>query len=252
MPLSRISLGFLGLFFTAGAILLIFLVILGGARNTIPLNEIYFLEADTSNIPGAPAISRWTFWSLCSVAPDGKSICGTSHPDHPFDPPNPNNFNTTINVPHQFIGTNHYFLTSRFMFPFILIGLFFAVCSLFTGFLAMCTRIGSYVSSLLAWLALTFQTIMTCLMTAVYVQGRNAFSSNGQVSKLGVKAFAFMWTATACLFLSCILYCLGGVVGRKDPGYSGRKQRRRGFFSSARSNSVRSQKKEREAGTQYA
>jgi hypothetical protein len=55
-----------------------------------------------------------------------------------------------------------------------------------------------------------------------------------------------MWTATVCLFLSCLLYCIGGAVGRKDSGggYSGRKERRLGFFSSARSNSVKSQKKE--------
>lgn len=56
---------------------------------------------------------------------------------------------------------------SRFMFPFIIIGLFFAVLSLFTGFMAMCTRIGSYISGFLAWLALTFQVITTCLMTYV-------------------------------------------------------------------------------------
>ncbi|KAJ6071600.1 hypothetical protein N7499_009614 [Penicillium canescens] len=133
------------------------------------------------------------------------------------------------------------------MFPFIIIGLFFAVCSLFTGLLSMCTRIASYLSGFLAWLALTFQGITTCLMTAVFVQGRDAFNRNGQNSQLGVKAFSFMWTATACLFLSCLMYCLGGAVGRKDnSGYSGRKERRRGFFSSQRSNSVRSQKKERE------
>lgn len=63
--------------------------------------------------------------------------------------------------------TNHYFLTSRFMFPFIIIGLFFTVLSLFTGLLAMWTRIGSYLSGFLAWLGLTFQTITTCLMTYV-------------------------------------------------------------------------------------
>lgn len=83
-------------------------------------------------------------------------------------------------------------------------------------------------------------------ISAVFVQGRHAFSSNGQTSKLGVKAFAFMWTASACLFLSCLCYCLGGAVGRKDSGggYSGRKERRRGFFSSNRSNSVHSEKRE--------
>ncbi|KAJ5773620.1 hypothetical protein N7457_008516 [Penicillium paradoxum] len=244
MGFSRASLGFLGLFFMASSILLIFLTLLGGARNSNPLNQIYFLQADTGNIPNAPPISRWTFWNVCGVK-NGRNDCGTSHPDFPFDPPSHRNFDTTQNVPPEFIGTNHYFLTSRFMFPFIIIGLFFAVCSLFTGLLAMCTRIASYLSAFLAWIALTFQVITTCLMTAVFVQGRSAFKRNGQSATLGVKAFAFMWTASACLFLSCLLYCLGGAVGRKDnSGYSGRKERRRGFFSSQRSNSVKSQKKE--------
>jgi hypothetical protein len=97
-------LGFLGLFFMAGSILLIFLTLLGGARNSTPLNEIYFLQADTGNIPGAPPVSRWTFWNVCSVNSNGKSVCGTSHPDYPFDPPSHRTFNTTVNVPHQFIG----------------------------------------------------------------------------------------------------------------------------------------------------
>ncbi|KAJ6152515.1 hypothetical protein N7497_006834 [Penicillium chrysogenum] len=231
MGFSRATLGFTGLFFMAASILLIFLTLLGGARNSNPLNQIYFLQADTGNIPGAPTTSRWTFWNLCGVT-NGRNDCGETHVDFPFDPPKP--------------PTKHYFLTSRFMFPFLIIGLFFAVCSFFTGMLAICTRIASYLSGFLAWIALTFQVITTCLMTAVFVQGRNAFENNGQNASLGVKAFAFMWTASVCQFLSCLLYCLGGAVGRKDTsgGYSGRKERRRGFFSSQRSNSVRSQKKE--------
>jgi hypothetical protein len=51
------------------------------------------------------------------------------------------------------------------MFPFILIALFFAVLSLFLGLLALCTRIGSYLSSLLVWIAWVFQVITTALMT---------------------------------------------------------------------------------------
>ncbi|KAF7718457.1 Uncharacterized protein PECH_005942 [Penicillium ucsense] len=244
MLLSRATLGLLGLFFTAGSIVLIFLTLLAGVNNHTPLNQIYFLQADTGNIPGAPTTSRWTFWNVCGVDNNGHNLCGAVHPDFPLDPPNSNNFGTEQNVPGQFIGTKHYYLMTRFMFPFILIGLFFTVLSLFTGLLAMCTRIGSYLSGLLAWLGLTFQTITTSLMTAAYVQGRNAFQSNGQNAKVGVKAFAFMWTATACLFIACIMYCAGGAVGRKDrSGYSGRTERRRGFFS-ARSNSLRSQKKE--------
>ncbi|GKZ83284.1 hypothetical protein CBS63078_1944 [Aspergillus niger] len=242
MALSRVAMGFLGLFFTAGALLLMFLTLLGGARNSRPLNEIFFLQVDTSNIPGAPSLSRWTFWEICAVTANGKNLCGSSYPDFPFDPPSHRNFDTTQNIPSAFIGTNHYFLTSRFSFPFLIIALFFGVVSLFTGFLAMCTRIGSYISSLMAWIALVFQIITTCLITAVYVQGRNKFNANGQSASVGVKAFAFMWTAVACLMLACMFYCMGGAVGRKERGYSGREHRRRGFFSSARSNSVRSNK----------
>lgn len=96
--------GFVGLFFMAGAILLIFLTLLGGATNTNPLNQIYFLQAATANIPGAPALSRWTFWQICSVLPNGRSHCGDTHPDFPFDPPSQSNFGTNVNVPPPFIG----------------------------------------------------------------------------------------------------------------------------------------------------
>jgi hypothetical protein len=96
--------GFLGLFFTAGALLLMFLTLLGGARNSRPLNEIFFLQVDTSNIPGAPSLSRWTFWEICAVSANGKNQCGSSYPDFPFDPPSRRNFGTTENIPSAFIG----------------------------------------------------------------------------------------------------------------------------------------------------
>lgn len=92
------------MFFMAGAILLIFLTLLGGVTNSNPLNIIWFVQARTDNIPGAPAVSRWTFWSLCSVEDDGKSYCPNTHVEHPIDPPSHQNFDTTINVPKDFIG----------------------------------------------------------------------------------------------------------------------------------------------------
>lgn len=88
----------------AASILLIFLTLLAGSRNTNPLNQVYFLQADTGNIPGAPPTSRWTFWNLCGVTDSGRNDCGSSHPDFPFDPPSHRNFNTTVNVPSQFVG----------------------------------------------------------------------------------------------------------------------------------------------------
>ncbi|KAF4943056.1 hypothetical protein F66182_18875, partial [Fusarium sp. NRRL 66182] len=103
MAAGRPIFGFLALFFTAGALVLMFLTFLAGVNNHVPLNEIYFLQADTSNLPGAPSTSRWTFWNICSVS-DGDSQCGSVHPDFPFDPPSSRNFGTTTNVPGAFIG----------------------------------------------------------------------------------------------------------------------------------------------------
>lgn len=92
-------------FFTAGSIVMIVITFLGGASNGHPLNIIYFLEAFTGDIPGAPTVTRWTFWDLCRVDANGKSDCpGRNIPDFPFNPPGDLNFNTTVNVPPGFIG----------------------------------------------------------------------------------------------------------------------------------------------------
>ena len=61
--------------------------------------------------------------------------------------------------------TRKYFYLTRFMFAFVLISLFFAVCSLFLGVFALCSRIGSYMSSFLCSIALFFQTLTAALMT---------------------------------------------------------------------------------------
>ncbi|TQB75657.1 hypothetical protein MPDQ_002275 [Monascus purpureus] len=217
MALARASLGFLGMFFMAGAILLMLLTLLGGATNTNPLDIIYFLEAHTGNIPGAPEVSRWTFWNLCRVNGDGKSVCGTSHPDYPFDPAGRTNFDTTVNVPKAFVGTRHFFLTSRFVFPWLLIALFFAILS-------------------------------TTMMTAVFVQGRNHFHHNGQSAKLGAKAFAFMWTALFCICLSCVLYCVGGAVSRKRNDSETQPSEERAFFRHERSANGRHKRRGHEDG----
>ncbi|GAB1209900.1 hypothetical protein APSETT445_008688 [Aspergillus pseudonomiae] len=85
-------------------------------------------------------------------------------------------------------------------------------------------------------------TLTNTYGSAVFVQGRNKFNGNGQRASLGAKSFGFMWTSVACLLIACILYCLGGSVGGKESGYSGREHRRRGFFTSQRSTSVQSNK----------
>lgn len=150
-------------------------IALSGAVNGGPVNDWYLLQADTSNIPGAPATSRWTYWNVCPER-NGKTDCfggnrahySHVHPAFPLDPPSGREFNTHQNIPANFIGTSFYFLMTRFMFAFMLIALFFAVMALFAGLLALCTRIGAYLSGLLTMIALFFQSINAALMTYVY------------------------------------------------------------------------------------
>jgi hypothetical protein len=51
------------------------------------------------------------------------------------------------------------------MFAFYLVALFFAVCAFFTGLLALCSRLGGYLSALNTAVALFFQTLTAALMT---------------------------------------------------------------------------------------
>lgn len=155
------------LLLVAGGIVMQFFTILSGAVNSAPLNQFYFLEATTSGIPNARNPSRWTFFAVCGRDPSTghNTNCGAVVPALPFDPPR--NFGTTENVPEQFVGTNMYFYLSRFMFAFYLIALFFAACALLTGLLALCSRLGGYLSGLTVAIALFFQTLSAALLTYV-------------------------------------------------------------------------------------
>ncbi|MCJ1370217.1 hypothetical protein MMC20_001429 [Loxospora ochrophaea] len=226
----RPGLAFVSLILIAGACLLIFLVLLAGAVDGNPLDKIYFLQADTSGIPNAPVLSRWTFWNICSVSSANTNLCPKVHPAFPLDPPSTRNFGTTQDIDVAFIGTRKYYYLTRFMFAFVLISLFFAVCSLFLGLFALCSRIGSFLSSFLCSIALFFQTLTAALMTAAYVMGRNNFRANNQSADIGKYAFGFIWAAMACLFLATVMFCVAGATSRKDGGTYSRRTRGKSFF----------------------
>lgn len=158
-------LAFGSLVLVAGGLLFQFLTILTGGINDSPLDKFYFLEATTNNIPNARNPSRWTFFAICGADPSSgnNANCGAVVPALPFDPPR--NFGTEQNVPDEFIGTKEYFYLSRFMFAFYLIALFFAAVALISGLLALCSRLGGYLSSLMASIALFFQVLAAALMT---------------------------------------------------------------------------------------
>lgn len=149
----------------AGGILLQFFTILSGAISSSPINRFYFLEASTSGIANARNPSRWTFFAICGSDPSTgyNANCGSIVPALPFDPPR--NFGTQENIPEQFIGTHTYYYLSRFMFAFYLVALFFAAIALMSGLLALCSRLGGYLSAMTTSVALFFQSLAAALMT---------------------------------------------------------------------------------------
>ncbi|KAF2021905.1 SUR7-domain-containing protein [Aaosphaeria arxii CBS 175.79] len=220
MVLGRPLIALISLIFTAGGILLLFFTILPGAVNSAPLNQFYFLEANNiGNIPGARDPSRWTLFAICGVNGKGHNAnCGSPVPALPFDPPR--NFGTRDGIPGRFIGTHKYYYMSRFAFAFFLMALVFSAIALFTGLLALCSRLGGYISGLSTGIATFFQAIAASLVTAWAIQGRNAFNGNGQSGRVGTKMMAFVWTTFTLFFLSTLLFCCGGALGR-DKSSSG-------------------------------
>lgn len=213
MAVARPILAFSSLILVAGGLLFQFLNILTGGVNKSPLNKFYFLEASTEGIPNARNPSRWTFFAICGSDPSSgnNANCGSPVPALPFDPPR--NFGTQQNIPEQFIGTHQYYYLSRFMFAFYLIALFFAAIALISGLLALCSRLGGYLSSLMTFVALFFQTLAAALMTAWVVKGRDAFRSAGFEARIGRYLMGFTWAAVACYFLATVMFCLGGRLG---------------------------------------
>lgn len=123
------------------------------------------------------------------------------------------------------------------MFGFYLIAIFFGGIAFLTGFLALCTRLGAWLSSFLTFLALIFQGIAAALMTAWTVKARNDLMAMGHDAVLGRYSYGFTWAAFAAFFVSVILFCVAGAVGGKSSSTSGKKSR---FGAFGRKRSTRS------------
>jgi len=243
--MARPLVALISLFFLAGSIVLQFFVILSGGINSSPENLIWFLQVDTRGIPNARNPSRWTFWSICGVNFFNglNQNCGSPVAALPFSPPHRTNFDTTFGVPHVFLTTRKFYYLSRFAWVFFLLALLFSVFAFLTGALALCTRIGAYLSGFNTFIALFWQTVAAALMTTWTVQGRNAFRRAGHRATLGQYAYGFVWATVCTLFISTVTFCLAGSSS------SSRRRRetttpaaRRGYFR--RSRSVRSRKEE--------
>ncbi|KAI5963038.1 SUR7 [Candida pseudojiufengensis] len=200
---------FFNLFFLAGAILLLIFTVLSGSSRHRPLNKFYWLEADTSNIPNAPASrSAWTFWGVCDKNDYSNCLLGPAYPISPVD-----NFETTRNIPEKFSSQeNTFYYLSRFAFAFCLIALGFAGLAFIIDILGFCFLIIDKIVIFLISIALFFMAGFAAFQTAVVVLARSAFHSDDLYAHIGVKSMAIMWAAFACLIICWVITLSANIV----------------------------------------
>ncbi|KAJ2894018.1 SUR7/PalI family-domain-containing protein [Zalerion maritima] len=226
-PLNHATMGAIGLVFLGGAITMMMFVILSGLNSTLPLDETYFLRADTNGITGAKEVTQWTFFYICGK---DNEDCGKPHAALPFGYAWDSN---AENAPEKLIGghgndttSSYYFYVWRFGWVFYMISLFFTVCAFFGGFLACLGRLGAKLSGLASMCALFFYTIAVSLMTVQFVKARDQFQKDGRDASIGKYAFGFSWGAWAAIFVAIVLFCVGG---RGDKHAAPSPRRRRGL-----------------------
>lgn len=217
----RGGLGIVSLILIAGAIALMFFVVLSGVANTTPLNKTYFLSADTSSLTGSGrATSQWTYFYVCGA---GNQNCGSPVPALPLGYAW---VGGTQGVPANIIGSHgknttskYYYYMWRFGWVFYLMGLFFTVMAFFTALLAPCSRLASGVSGLVLGFSWFWFTLAASLMTAVFVNLRNSLRDGGISSSIGRYAFGFTWGAWAAITIATALLLAGCGASRKSDDY---------------------------------
>jgi len=208
----RGALGLVSWVLIGASIVFMFFVILSGVKNTTPLNKTYFLQADTSQIPGARQTSQWTYFYVCGP---GNTDCGKAVPALPLGDAWGKG---ATNVPAGLYGNHHgdtstyYYYLWRFGWVFYLMALVFDVGALFAACLS-CLRIGSGLAGILAAFAWFWFTLAASLMTAEFVKARNRFRDAGMSAHLGTYAFAWTWAAWGCITIAMLLLFSGAAVG---------------------------------------
>jgi len=211
---TRAILSSVSLLLIAGSLVLMFFVILSGLKHSTPLDKTYFLRVDTSSIPGARAVSQWTYFYVCG---DGNTDCGAAVPALPVGYAWGSE---TTNVPAALLGkhgkgstSTYYYYMWRFGWVTYLIALVFDVLAFFLGFLAFVGRLGAGLSGLMAAIAAFWMAIAVSLMTAEFIKMRDVFNAAGMNASIGKYAFGFSWGAFACMAVATILFMMGVLPG---------------------------------------
>ena len=162
------ALGSLSWFLLAGALIMLWLVILSGVRNHTPLNKIWFLRADTSGIRGSThPVSQWTYFHICG---QGNMNCDKAKAALPLGYAW---YEGSEGAPSALVGNHghnttsrYYFYMWRFGWVFYFIAFILANFAALTGLLA-CLKIVTAATGLLTLGALFFLTLAASLMTYV-------------------------------------------------------------------------------------
>lgn len=209
---------FIPILLLLGSALLLFFINLAGASDKSVLRKLYWSQATTRGISGAPhSVTRWTMYNSCGVSNGENVDCTSNSPAYPFSPKD--NFGSSGSLPSSFTkNRDTYFYLSRFAYAFFLIGLVLNIVAILSVFVSCCLSgvISGLISTLIISCALLFTLAASCFITAVHVKGRHNFQKSGFDALLGVKLFAFSWTSVACLLLSLtIMPIISGVTALK-------------------------------------
>lgn len=215
----NITLRLLVLLFLAGNTLLLILMIISGATDHYPVNRFYWVQGNTTGIPNAGAETRWTFWGACLQDTDGTDTCtGNLAPAYPISPVD--NFNTHVNVPHQFISKRDafYYLT-RFSFCFFWIALAFVGVSFILYILTWCSKMMSNMVVVLMSFGFVFNTAAVVLQTAASVMAKNAFHNGDRSAKLGASMMGMAWASVFLCIVEFVVLAVSFVKSRFAPNY---------------------------------
>ncbi|ORY74613.1 actin cortical patch SUR7/pH-response regulator pali, partial [Protomyces lactucae-debilis] len=202
-----------------GAMLLLLFTVLAGARTGSPLDKFYFLQAQLSadGLSSPSGFLRWTTWNICGQENGNNVNCGKIQAAHPFAPARQLT-NASPSLPTAITSNDtQSYITSRAFFAFLLMGLFFTFVALLASLVGCLGRLGGFIGLLTAFVAFIFDGIAAALMTVVYIRGRSRFRDAGIPADVGVKLFAFMWTATAICLICAVLFAVAACIPSDKP-----------------------------------
>ncbi|KAG9244537.1 putative SUR7 family protein FMP45 [Calycina marina] len=209
--------GLISLVLIAGSLVLLLFVVLSGVKHTTPLKQTYFLQADTSSITGARAISQWTYFYVCG---EGNTDCGKPVPDLPIGYAW---VSSNDGVPASLVGSHgkgttsrYYYYMWRFGWVFYLLALTFDAFAFLTAMASPFSRLAAGFAGLMVAIALFWMSLAAALMTVTFVKLRNVFQANDMSASLGKYAFGFTWGAWAAMFLATLMLFFGCCMGGRN------------------------------------